>query len=162
MNQVILSGRLVKDPELVHTGDFVKCDFSLAVNSGKEKADFINCIAWGKTAENLCKYEKKGSQILIRGNLVTNNYTDKNGTKRYETKVNADLIEFMGSPKDQQQGPEDHPKEASPYLNKTEYEAMIKQGKEETRAMFEKQGSVKSVEEIMRTITRVENDDLPF
>jgi single-strand DNA-binding protein len=152
MNLTILSGRLTKDPELVNAGDFVKCDFSLAVNAGKEKADFIGCIAWGKTAENLCKYQKKGSQVIIKGNLVTNNYTDKNGVKHYGMKVNADIVEFVGGLKDQE------PEEKTPPKN--DYATAVKNGAEETKAMFQDSG--KSLDELLKQVTKIENDDLPF
>ena len=64
MNQVVLTGRLTKDVELKHTqSDKAVASFTLAVDKYGEGADFINCIVWGKQAENLCKYQEKGSQI---------------------------------------------------------------------------------------------------
>jgi single-strand DNA-binding protein len=156
MNLTILSGRLTKDPELTTAGDFTKCDFSLAVNAGKEKAEFISCIAWGKTAENLCRYQKKGSQVLIRGNLVTNNYTDKNDVKHYGMKVNADMIEFLGSRSDREDGTE----EVNPPKN--DYAAAVKKGAEETKAMFEKQNDGKKLDKLFEETSHICSDDLPF
>ena len=68
MNKVILIGRLTKDPTLEYTSTSIAyCNFVLAVNRpfGNNEADFIGCTAWRKTAENLVKYMRKGSQIAV-------------------------------------------------------------------------------------------------
>lgn len=111
MNQVILTGRLTKDPELRTTqSDKQVASFTLAVDKYGEGADFINCIVWGKQAENLCKYQEKGSQIGLSGRIQTRSYEDDKGNKRNITEVVADSIEFLGSKKK-----ETTTKEITPY-----------------------------------------------
>ena len=64
MNTVVLSGRMTKDPELKYTsGGKANARFTLAVQRTKDEADFVNCVAWEKTAETIVEYFKKGSQI---------------------------------------------------------------------------------------------------
>lgn len=100
MNQVILTGRLTKDPELRTTqSDKQVASFTLAVDKYGEGADFINCIVWGKQAENLCKYQEKGSQIGLSGRIQTRSYEDDKGNKRNITEVVADSIEYLGAKK---------------------------------------------------------------
>lgn len=100
MNQVILTGRLTKDPELkMVVNDKSVASFTIAVDRYKEGADFINCVVWGKQAENLCKYQEKGSLIGLSGRISTRTYDDAKGNKQYITEVIADSIEFLGSKK---------------------------------------------------------------
>lgn len=100
MNQVVLTGRLTKDPELRTTqSDKQVASFTLAVDKYGEGADFINCIVWGKQAENLCKYQEKGSQIGLSGRISTRSYEDDKGNKRNITEVVADSIEYLGTKK---------------------------------------------------------------
>ena len=100
MNKVILKGRLTKDPEIRYTQTTNKmvASFSIAVNDkyNKEDTDFINCIAWNKTAEFLSKYFNKGKEILITGRIKTRNYENNEGKKIYVTEVIADEVEFIG------------------------------------------------------------------
>lgn len=98
MNQVILTGRLTKDPELkMVVNDKSVASFTIAVDRYKEGADFINCVVWGKQAENLCKYQEKGSLIGLTGRINTRTYDDAKGNKQYITEVIAESIEFLGS-----------------------------------------------------------------
>lgn len=98
MNKVILSGRLTKNPELQTTTTGKNyCKFSLAVSryvNGQNSADFINCIVWGKMAENLVNYQTKGSLIFVEGNILTGKYTDKNGAIHYTTDILVEKLEF--------------------------------------------------------------------
>jgi len=104
MNSVILVGRLVKDPELrtISTGS-TTCNFSVAVNrqftnaSGERETDFINCVIWGKQAENLAKYCTKGTLIGVSGRIQTRNYDGQDGKRVYVTEVAANNITFLGS-----------------------------------------------------------------
>ncbi len=104
MNNVSLVGRLVRDPELrtVSTGN-TTCSFSVAVNraftnaNGERETDFINCVIWGKQAENLAKYCTKGSLIGVTGRIQTRNYDAQDGRKVYVTEVAATNITFLGS-----------------------------------------------------------------
>lgn len=96
MNFVLLMGRFVADPELKKTtsGKSV-CTFTLAVDKGKDRgADFIDTVAWEKTAEFICKYFKKGDPIIIDGAVNTRTYEDKDGKKRKVTEVTAKNVEF--------------------------------------------------------------------
>lgn len=102
MNKVFLIGRLTKDPELKRTNnDVAFCNFALAVNrpyrstTGEQSADFINCVAWRITAENLAKYQKKGGQICVIGQIQVRTYDDANGVRRYITEVVCESIEYL-------------------------------------------------------------------
>lgn len=80
MNNINLLGRLTKDPELKKSSsDLLFCNFSLAVNKigKKDEADFFNCVAFGKTAELIEKYCKKGNQLAVTGSMVSNKKDDK-------------------------------------------------------------------------------------
>ena len=103
-NSILLTGRITKDLELKQAGQVIKCDFTLAVDreyekEGQQKTDFINITLFGKTAENLCKYQAKGSKILVLGALNIDQST-KDGENRTFTKVIANKIEFLDSKKD--------------------------------------------------------------
>ena len=92
----MLIGRITKDLELRHTSnDKAVCDFTLAVNRDKENADFINCVVWNSQAENLCKYQGKGSLIAVFGELRVDTY-EVEVNKRYKTYVYVNNIEFLG------------------------------------------------------------------
>lgn len=96
MNKAILAGRFTKDPDIKYTQDQkAVARFTLAVNrKGKDKgADFISCVAWGKTAEFCEKYFKKGMKADLSGSIHTGSYEGKNG-KVYTTEVWVDDIEF--------------------------------------------------------------------
>ena len=102
MNKIILLGRLVKDPEIKYTPS-EKCvaQFSIAVNrptknaDGQYEADFINIVAWNKTAELIGNYVHKGQRILVEGRLQIRSYTAQDGGKRSVTEVIADRVEFI-------------------------------------------------------------------
>lgn len=102
MNKIILLGRLVKDPEIKYTPS-EKCvaQFSIAVNrptknsEGQYEADFINIVAWNKTAELIGNYVHKGQRILVEGRLQIRSYTAQDGSKRSATEVIADRVEFI-------------------------------------------------------------------
>lgn len=101
MNKVILIGRLTKDPELRYaagSGTAVT-RFTIAVNRQfkKDEADFINCVAWNKTAETIAQYFTKGRAIAIVGHMQTGSYDAQDGTKRYTTDVAVESFEFVGS-----------------------------------------------------------------
>lgn len=102
MNKVILIGRVSSDIESRQTqSGTATATFSVAVDrnngAGKEKtADFIRCVAWGKTAEHLAKYFSKGKPIAIEGNIKTGSY-EKDGKKVYTTDVWVDKVEFVGN-----------------------------------------------------------------
>lgn len=98
MNNVILTGRITKDPELVKTqSGYSKCMITLAVTKDKEHTDFISCVIWNKAAENLVKYQKKGALLGIKGRIQTRTYDRQDGTKAYVTEVVADNVEYLSS-----------------------------------------------------------------
>lgn len=103
MNRVGLIGRLTKDPELRQSqSGSASCRFTLAVDryrssQGKSETDFIGCIAFGKTAENMGRYLHKGSKVGVDGRIQTGSYVNRQGTKVYTTDVIADHIDFLDS-----------------------------------------------------------------
>lgn len=103
MNLTVLKGRITADIELKKVGanQTSVCDFSVAVNRRfeKDKTDFINCQAWGNTAEFIAKYFGKGKEIALCGELHIDKY-EKDGEKHYSTRVKVDNVEFCGSKND--------------------------------------------------------------
>ena len=97
MNVVILMGRMTRDPELKYTsGGKAYTSFTLAVQKTKDDAEFIDCIAWEKTAETIAEYFRKGNRILVQGRLSVSNY-EQNGEKRKMTRVVVNSFEFVES-----------------------------------------------------------------
>ena len=102
LNEVILQGRLTQDPELKTTNSGKSViSFSLAVerdfSTGDEKeTDFINIVAWNKTAEFISKFFPKGKMMLLRGSLQVRKYQTQNGENRYSTEVVAEKVWFCG------------------------------------------------------------------
>lgn len=105
MNKTILMGRLTKDPDVRYTqkSNTAIANFTLAVNrrfakdTDEVKADFINILALGKTAEFVSKYFKKGQQVAVVGRIQTRNWTDDKGIKHYVTEVVAEETYFAES-----------------------------------------------------------------
>jgi len=95
MNKVILLGRLCADPELktTPTGKTVT-SISVAVKDYSQNTHFIDVVAWGNTAEFICKYFKKGKPIIIDGSITTRNSEDRQGNKRKAVEVLANKVEF--------------------------------------------------------------------
>ena len=105
MNKVLLVGRLTRDPELRTTpGGMAVTRFTIAVSqnftnkNGERGADFINCSAWGRQADNISKYCHKGTMVSAEGRIRTSSYDAQDGTKRYVTEVVCDTVNFL-SPK---------------------------------------------------------------
>jgi len=99
MNLVVLTGRLVRDPELKYgQSGMAYCKFTLAVNRMRkdDPADFISCAAFGKTAELIGEYLRKGNNTGVQGRIQTSTF-EVNGEKRYRTEVIVDRIEFLES-----------------------------------------------------------------
>lgn len=123
INRVVLVGRITKDPVLRKTQSGTSVvSFVLAVNrnikkEGQPEADFINCQAWGKTADALEKYTSKGSMIGIDGRIQTRNYDDRDGKRVYVTEVVADSVQFLESKKSDQSAQD----EATEVLQNDEY-----------------------------------------
>lgn len=128
INNVTLVGRMTKDVDLRYTpnGKAVG-SFTVAVNrpfknaNGENEADFINCQTWGKQAENLANYMKKGSQIGLVGRIQTRNYENNEGKRVFITEVVADSVQFLeskGSSQGQNQSQNQNQKD--PFANKGE------------------------------------------
>ena len=106
LNKVVLLGRMTKDAEIKNTpsGKSV-ATFTIAVDrsyvkQGEERqADFINCVAWGTTAEFISRYFGKGQLIALVGRLQTRSWDDNEGNKRWVTEVIADEVSFAGDKK---------------------------------------------------------------
>ena len=105
LNKIIIMGRLAHTPELKHTASGTTyTQFSLAVErdfkdkqSGEKVTDWIDLVAWGNTAEFICKYFAKGRMMVASGRLQTESYTDKQGNKRKSTKVVVENTYFGDS-----------------------------------------------------------------
>ncbi len=103
MNKVIMMGRLTRDPEVSSsTSGTTFARFSIAVDrkfkkEGDPDADFFNCTSFGKQAEFVERYLKKGTKIVVSGRLQNNNYTNKDGQKVYDIRVMVEEIEFAES-----------------------------------------------------------------
>ena len=103
INNVVIMGRLTKDPELKTTQSGLSVvSFTVAVDrncqkDGERRADFLNVVAWRQTAEFVEKYFAKGSMIAIQGSIQTRKYEDKSGNKRTSVEIVADNVSFCGS-----------------------------------------------------------------
>ena len=99
MNQVTLLGILTRDPELKYTQSgkaFTKFSIAVTREFNRDEADFINCIAWDKRAETICKYLRKGRRIALQGRLNVRQY-EKDGETKWITEVIVDKFEFVDS-----------------------------------------------------------------
>ena len=111
MNRVSLVGRLTRKPELRYTqSNLAYARFTIAVNrlrreDGSQDADFINCVAWNKQAENLAKYMDKGNLISVDGRIQTGTYDKSDGSKGYTTDVYAQSIQFLETKRDSRPEP---------------------------------------------------------
>lgn len=105
-NKCILQGRVANDLELKQSASGVAVtSFSLAVDrrlskDGERKCDFITIVAWRQTAEFICKYFRKGSAMLVCGEIQTRSWEDNNGNKRYATEVVASEVSFCEAKRD--------------------------------------------------------------
>ena len=108
MNKTLLIGRTTKDPDIRYTQSeqpMIIARFNLAVDriykkEGEQSADFISCVAFGKTAEFIEKYVFKGTKIAVEGRIQTGSYTNKDGNKVYTTDVVVEQVEFAESKTD--------------------------------------------------------------
>ena len=107
MNKVELIGRLTKDPEIKLTANQTKyCAFTIAADrrfkdkEGQKQTDFINCVAWNKTAEFVSKYFSKGKMIIVIGRISTRSWDGPDGKKNYATEVVANEVSFGESKRD--------------------------------------------------------------
>lgn len=104
MNKIVLLGKLIRDPELrtledgnkVFTRFIIAVDRNFKAQDGTRKADLIPVTLWGRKAEVVCQYMKKGSYISLSGRLRTGSYEDKEGNKKYIAEVVAEDFKFVG------------------------------------------------------------------
>lgn len=108
INKAILMGRLTRDPELRHTNSGTPvCSFSIAIDNGygeNRQTDFINCVAWNKTAEFVSNYFSKGKMIIVIGRISTRTWEGQDGKKNYSTEVVASEVSFGESKRSQEGG----------------------------------------------------------
>lgn len=107
LNKAFIVGNLTKDPELkaIASGSKV-CTFGVATNrvykdkdgNRQENVEYHNIVAWGRTAELVAQYMKKGNQILVEGRIQTRSWDAQDGTKKYRTEIVADSIQFGNRP----------------------------------------------------------------
>ena len=142
MNSVQLIARLVRDPEVRYSGEMAIAKFTVAIDRQKTKtnqdpgADFPSVVCFGKTAELVEKYVKKGRLVGIQGHIQTGSYEDKSGRKVYTTEVVADRVEFL-----------DRAGEAEPTApRETENKGRLKPSEDDYQIGFSK----------------IEKDDIPF
>ena len=109
LNKVILIGNMVADPELKQTPNGTSvCRFRIAVQrryaksaeQGQQTADFLDVVAWRQSADFVSRYFKKGSPILVCGQIQSRNWEDKDGAKRYTVEILADEVSFVGNKSD--------------------------------------------------------------
>ena len=101
LNKAILMGRLTRDPELRHTQSNTSvCSFTLAIDrdrkdqNGERQTDFIDCTAWGKTAEFVAKWFNKGTMAIAVGRIQSRKWQDQNGNNRTAIEVNCEEVSF--------------------------------------------------------------------
>lgn len=154
INNVVLVGRLTKDADLKFTGNgSAVASFTLAVNRSykkeneDQKADFINCVVWRKTAEVLANYTSKGSLIGVEGRIQTRSYDNTQGQRVYVTEVVAEEVTFLESKKTDTQSNGDYQQ-----TNPQQYNSNQSSNQYSNQDPFDKSG----------TPVDIEDDDLPF
>ena len=117
MNIVCLTGRLTKDPEIRYTqSQKAVASFTLAVDrdykteDGERPSDFINCVAWGSSANFMERYVQKGAKICVSGSIQSRKWQDRDGGNRYSTEVNCSKVEILAFPKRRDEDEEPRPK----------------------------------------------------
>lgn len=113
LNYCVFVGRFVEKPKIIESDKYKKTAFTIAVDRDwskkktEKKCDFINCVAWNKSAEFICKYFDKGMKIVIQGRLQDNTFINKEGKRVYKHDVfvtNCDFIESKKSKDDSGNG----------------------------------------------------------
>lgn len=156
LNVVAIMGRLVADPELRTTTQGtnvctfrIACERSYSKPGEQRQADFVDIVAWGKTAEFICKFFRKGSMIAVEGSLQTRNYQDKQGNKRTAVEVVANNISFAGAKAADKPAARDFDQQTQNYTNEA------KNAQSAPQPAYT-QGSMDDFSEIP------DSDDLPF
>jgi|SRR5690625_2367763 len=159
LNRVVLVGRLTRDPDLRYTANGVAvANFTIAANrpfrnqQGEQEADFINCVVWRKTAENLANYMKKGSMIGVDGRIQSRSYEGQDGKMVYVTEVVAENIQFLESRGASQQRSASGFSQNESFQHQAQARPETSQKREEQKNPFQNDG-----EQI-----DISDDDLPF
>lgn len=162
MNEVVLIGRLTKDPEIRYTqSQMAICNFTLAVDRPYSKnrqdnaptADFIRITVFDRQAENCNQYLSKGSQAAVQGRIQTGSYKDKNGNTVYTTDVIAGRVEFLGSRNSNEQ--QNQRQEQTPQYQAPRYQPPA--------APRERQQRFDDIDdEIPEGFAVIDEDDIPF
>lgn len=164
MNRVILVGRITRDPELRTSPNNVSFTaFSIAVNrtavssNGEREADFINCVAFNKQAENLCRFIKKGGQIGVEGKLQTRRYTAQDGSNRIATEVICDAIHFLEPRGASQGGYNDYSSYETSYMQQPQQQVPVQQNN-----FFQQESRKPDQFDEVKKQFDISDDDLPF
>lgn len=165
MNRVILVGRITRDPELRTSPNNVSFTaFSIAVNrtvvssNGEREADFINCVAFNKQAENLCRFIKKGGQIGVEGKLQTRRYTAQDGSNRIATEVICDAVHFLEPKGNTQGGYNDYSSYETSYMQQPQ----TQQPMPSTNNFFNQVNPKNDQFDDVKKQFDISDDDLPF
>ncbi|WP_373792233.1 single-stranded DNA-binding protein [Jeotgalibaca porci] len=155
LNVVTLTGRLTKDLDLRYTSTGTAvASFSMAVDrqfknaNGEKETDFINVVAWRKTAETLAEHTRKGSLIGIVGRIQTRNYEGNDGKRVYVTEVVAESFTFLESKKQDEN-------------NGLNHNRMLKEIREESKGFSDYAGTEDPFLKSGQTI-EIQDSDLPF
>ena len=159
MNNVVLIGRLTRDPEMKYTtgqSQMAVTTFTLAIDrpvkQGQEKqTDFIRITAFGRMAENCDRYLAKGRRAAVQGRIQTGSYTNKDGKTVYTTDVVANNVEFLGGGQGRNDG-----RGGGSYQNQYQQPAPQYQASQQSR------GGLGSDDEIPEGFQAIQDDDIPF
>ena len=168
-NRVVLVGRLTRNPELKYTANGIaNLKFSLAVNrtytgaNGERQADFINCMAWRGTAENMAKFLKKGALIGIEGRMETSSYQTTDGSTRYSTYVVCDHVQFLESKKSQWQSQSSPQQEAGFQTQSTTFDSPFSQPGTNPFVPNSVPSTYTPGQSQASSMINIDDDDLPF
>ncbi|MTK22510.1 single-stranded DNA-binding protein [Turicibacter sanguinis] len=169
INRVVLVGRLTRNPELKYTANGIaNLKFSLAVNrtytgaNGERQADFINCMAWRGTAENMAKFLKKGALIGIEGRMETSSYQTTDGSTRYSTYVVCDHVQFLESKKSQWQSQSSPQQEAGFQTQSTTFDSPFSQPGTNPFVPNSVPSTYTPGQSQASSMINIDDDDLPF
>lgn len=157
MNLVMLSGRLVYDPELTEVGGTKKCDFVMAVKkNGSKDRQFLHCTAWKNLAENLVKFMKKGGEVIVIGETTAYDYIDAQKMRHVGEKTTAEKIEFLSTAAASNKNDDEEQKEPE--------DPMIQELDKQARNQYMKDNPGANPDKIFNQekIKTISDDDLPF
>lgn len=164
INRVVLVGRLTKDTDLRYTSSGTAVgSFTVAVNrqftnqAGEREADFVNCVAWRKTAETLANFTRKGSLIGVEGRIQTRHYDNNEGNRVYVTEVVVDTFSLLESKATNQERQANSPKPQT--AGRPPEENRTRTG---TNQSYQNQSQGRDPFASSGTPINISDDDLPF